>query len=72
MSEMERLPVSSSSISEVGYDATTNTLEIMFSDGRVYQYFDVPVGAYEALMLAGSIGQHFHREIRGEYRFARV
>jgi hypothetical protein len=69
---MDRKPVTSSSISEIGYDSTTNTLEIMFTDGRVYQYFDVPVGAYEALINAGSIGQHFHREIRGEYRFARV
>lgn len=69
---MERVGVSSSSISEVGYDEAGNTLEIMFLDGRVYQYFDVPVGVYEALMNAPSIGQYFHSEIRGTYRFARV
>jgi len=69
---MERLPVTSSSIAEIGYDPSTATLEIMFVDGRVYQYFDVPVAVYEALMTASSVGQYFHREIRGIYRFARV
>lgn len=69
---MERVPVSSSSILEIGYDPNTATLEVMFSDGRVYHYFDVPASAYDALMSAASIGQHFHREIRGTYRFARI
>lgn len=69
---MNRVAVSSSTISEIGYDSDTATLEIMFSDGRVYQYFDVPLSIYEALMNAGSVGQHFHREIRGIYRFARI
>lgn len=69
---MERVGVSSSSISEVGYDEAGNTLEIMFLDGRVYQYFDVPVWVYEALINAPSVGQYFHSEIRGTYRFARV
>ena len=69
---MERAAVTSSSISEIGYDATSSTLEIMFADSRIYQYFDVPESVYRELLGAGSIGQFFHREIRGTYRFARV
>lgn len=69
---MERVPVSSSSIAEIGYDSNTATLEIMFSDGRVYQYFEVPQAIYEDLMNAPSIGRYFHVHIRGNFRFARI
>ena len=39
---MERQEVDSSNIDAVGYDETTQTLEIEFRNG-VYQYEDVPV-----------------------------
>lgn len=69
---MDRLPVVSSNIAEIGYDDASATLEVMFSDGRVYQYFDVPQATYEQLMHASSVGQFFNKEIRGIYRFART
>jgi KTSC domain len=69
---MERKPVASSNIHEAGYDPSTNTLELMFADGRVYQYFDVPAHVYEDLVNASSPGSFFHQEIRGTYRFARM
>jgi hypothetical protein len=69
---MERVAVASSNIKEAGYDQTSNTLELMFSDGRIYQYFDVPLSVYEGLLAAASAGQYFHTEIRGIYRFARM
>lgn len=69
---MERVSVVSSNISEVGYDAGSATMEIMFSDGRIYQYFDVPAHVYDGLLGAASVGQYFHREIRGVYRYARI
>ena len=69
---MNRVQVSSSNIAEVGYDATSSTLELLFTNGRVYQYFDVPESVHQALMNAASVGQYFHAEIRGVYRYARV
>lgn len=69
---MQRIQVESSNILEVGYDQNFATLEIMFSDGKVYQYFDVPQVVYEELVAAPSVGKHFHAHIRGIYRFARV
>jgi len=69
---MHRIPVVSSNIAEIGYDEVSATLEVMFSDGRVYQYFDVPKGTYEQLMCASSVGQFFNTQIRGIYRFART
>jgi len=69
---MERVPVVSSNIAEVGFELSSNTLEIMFKDGRVYHYFDVPPRVFEDLQGVSSVGQYFHTEIRGVYRFARV
>lgn len=69
---MKRVAVVSSNLREVGYDPASSTLEVQFIDGRVYQYFDVPERVYRELLAASSVGQFFHREIRGEYRYARV
>ena len=35
---MMRIPVASSNVATVGYDEATNTLEVEFKDGSVYQY----------------------------------
>lgn len=69
---MNRVPVSSSNLAAVGYDAATATLEVEFLDGSVYQYFDVPAHVHDALMGAPSHGVYFSSEIKGVYRYARV
>jgi hypothetical protein len=69
---MDRVQVNSSNIKEAGFDPASNTLELMFSNGRVYQYFDVPPHVYTSLVNAPSPGQFFHQDVRGSYRFARV
>jgi hypothetical protein len=67
---MERVPVVSSVMASVGYD--DNTLEIEFTRGDVYQYFDVPESIHQALMQAESHGTFFNSHVRGAYRFGRV
>lgn len=69
---MNRVAVVSSNIAEVGFDSSSSTLELMFNDGRVYQYFDVPESVHQGLVNANSIGQYFHSSIRGVFRYARV
>ncbi len=69
---MERIPVSSSNIASVGYDVETQTLEVEFLHGGIYQYFGVPVEIYEAFMGASSHGQFFHYNIKNHYPFARI
>jgi len=69
---MERTPIRSTNIKEVGFDKETTTLEIMFTDGTVYRYFAVPEPIYVGLIRAPSAGQFFHRMIREKYRFSRV
>lgn len=69
---MIRTPVVSSNLSTVGYDPSTQTMEIEFADGAVYQYFDVPAHIHDGLLSAPSAGQYFHAQIRGVYRYART
>jgi len=69
---MDRTPVSSSNVASIGYDEETQTLEIEFLSGGVYQYSGVPIDVYESLMAAGSKGSFFHKEIRNVYPTSRV
>lgn len=68
---MERISVSSSNVRSIGYDADSQTLEIEFNHGGVYQYAGVPGGEYDGLMSAGSKGQYFHTNIKNRYPFTK-
>jgi KTSC domain len=69
---MERESVSSSNIVSIGYDAPSQTLEVEFSGGSVYQYFGVSQGIYDAFMAASSKGQFLASQIKDRFPFARV
>jgi len=70
---MDREQVESRSIRSIGYELRSDTLEIEFKHGGVYQYFGVPLGDYEKLMSAPSKGAGFHEIIRaGNYPFSKV
>jgi hypothetical protein len=47
----------------VGYDRDTRTLEVVFNDGGIYLYQDVPRGVYHGLLRAPSKGQFMQREV---------
>jgi hypothetical protein len=69
---MERTSVSSSNLCSVGYDPDSQTLEIEFNHGGVYQYSGVPEGEYQGLMNAGSKGQYFHANIKSRYPYSKL
>jgi hypothetical protein len=69
---MKRHSVSSSNIASIGYDERSNTLEIEFLNGGVYQYFDVPKIEYDGIINANSHGQYLAQKIKGNYRFSKV
>ena len=70
---MQREPVSSSSITSVGYDEATSTLEIEFHNGRIYQFRGVPPQMALALRAAPSTGAYFNKYVRtGGYEFTLV
>jgi hypothetical protein len=64
---MERIPVASSNIAEIGYDPESQTLEILFHGGRLYRYYNVPQFHFERLIEAASVGGYFNAEIRGQF-----
>ena len=65
MSKM--IPVESSMIQAVGYNATTKLLEVLFNSGKTYGYEGVPLEVYEELMAASSKGQYMRGCIIGCY-----
>lgn len=69
---MNRQPVTSSNIASIGYDADSQTLEVEFLNGGVYQYFDVPQHIYDGIMNADSHGQYLAQNIKGAYRYSKV
>lgn len=69
---MRRIPVSSSNLKSIGYDADTRILEIEFQTGAVYRYFQVPESEYKGLMSAVSHGKYFHANIRNRYRYEKA
>ena len=58
--------VDSSNISKVGYDKESQTLEIHFKAGTIYQYHPVPESIHLALISADSIGGYFYKNIRND------
>lgn len=69
---MNRTPVTSSTIAAIGYDDESMTLEVEFTSGSVYQYFDVPSTVHSELMAAASHGRFLTQNIKGNYRYARA
>lgn len=69
---MKRVPVTSSNVASIGYDSSTQTLEVEFNDGAIYQYFDVPEAVHDKLMLAASKGEFLHQHIKLVYRYAKT
>lgn len=69
---MERTPVSSSNVASIGYDEDSQTLEIEFNDGSVYQYFGVPSGEHDGIMNADSKGKYLNANIKKRYSFVKL
>ncbi|MBC6436158.1 KTSC domain-containing protein [Nostoc sp. HG1] len=61
---MNRMPVSSSNLASVGYDPNTQTLEIEFLHGGIYQYSGVPSSVHSGLMAASSHGSYFDQHVK--------
>lgn len=69
---MKREHVESSNIESIGYDSNSQTLEIEFLNGSIYQYFDVPMNIHEGLLNADSQGKYLAHSIKGNFRYSKV
>jgi len=69
---MDRKRVSASNIRSVGYDSSSQTLEVEFTGGSVIQYSRVSPEVHRRLMAAPSPGSYFKDNIEEEYTARRV
>ena len=70
---MNRTPVRSSHLKSVGYDSTAQTLEVEFSDGDIYHYYNVPTHIHAGLMSAFSKGTFLNQRIKeAGYRYKKI
>ncbi len=69
---MDRKTVDSSMLKSIGYDPNTQTLELEFNNGQVWQYMDVPPEEFEGLMNASSHGSYARNNIIGDYNETKV
>ena len=70
---MDCIPLRSTNLISVGYDGVARVLKVEFQDGRVYQYFDVPMHVYHDLLSAEAPGRYLDARVKkAGYRYRRV
>lgn len=65
-------PVSSSNVSQVGYNQTTAQLGVRFLNGGEYVYEGVPYDTFEALRVATSVGKYLNVAVKPRYPYERI
>lgn len=61
-----------SNICNFKYYVSSETIEIEFINGKVYQYFDVPKEIACSGFNTLSLGSWLHRNIRGKFRYCQI
>jgi hypothetical protein len=69
---MKRTIVYSSTLRSAGYDADDCILELEFTSGDVYRYYNVPGGKYLGLMMATSKSSFFSGQIKDQHDFKKI
>lgn len=72
LSRIKRQPVASSNVASIGYSRSLHALEIEFTRGAIYRFYEVPREVYRELLTAESKGHFIAERLRGKYRFTRV
>lgn len=69
---MDRRPILSTNICSIGYDLHSDMLEVEFTSGDIYQYFNVPEHLYNGLMSSLSKGSFLNDHIKYSYRYKKI
>lgn len=69
---MDRTRVSSTNIRSIGYDEGSQTLEVEFTSGGIYDYAGVPKNVYQRFMAAPSKGRFFDSVVKDKYRTVKL
>lgn len=62
------IPVDSSTIDALGYNAAKLELHVRFKSGHYHVYHGVSPAHYLQFKTAESKGKHFHERIKGRYQ----
>ena len=68
----EMKSVSSSNVSEVGYDEKNQVVYVRFHNSALYIYKGVPQYDYDGLLNAPSVGSYLHRNYKNVYPYERI
>ena len=66
--KVKLIPVTSSILQAIGYDPV-GILHVQFKGGAIYTYENVPLGLYEELKSAKSVGAFFMANIKGKKEY---
>lgn len=69
---MNMIPVRSTSIAAIGYEAETQALRIVFREGGIYEYHGVPEMVFKQLIDSRSKGKYYIRWIKGRFSQVRI
>ena len=67
---MQMINVDSRNISSIGYE--NNILYVLFNNGSMYSYNNVPINVYREFLSASSHGKYFHTYIKKSYPCSRI
>nr|WP_084407116.1 KTSC domain-containing protein [Pedobacter panaciterrae] len=62
----------SSVIRHFNYVQNSSTLYITFLSGTAYKYKNVPLGIYDALIVADSKGRYFNSHIKNKFKYQKI
>ena len=65
--QVKMIPVESSNIDSIGYDADSKELYVKFLTGVRYKYSNVPERKFINFITAESYGKYFAEYIRGKF-----
>jgi len=69
---MKWTAMESSALKAAAYVERQALLYLLFRNGDIYRYFDVPGWQYQEFLAADSKGRYFGRNIRGRFRYERI
>lgn len=69
---MQRQPVKSTNLAEVGFEKETGTVEVKFVNGEIYRYGGVPEELYQSMLGSSSVGSFFAQYIKKAYPVRKV
>lgn len=72
INSMERDNVESSMVISIGFEPSSNTLEVEFKNSSIYQYYNVPSVIHDQLMASDSKGKFINVYIKPAYAYSRI